>query len=82
MTRGKGLPYLHNCLVAIFAPSVSASSFAHWIDGCTRRRNVACAKPQSVDAITELNPQAIVIDALEQCVEFVSHSGLAISRRS
>ena len=41
---------------ASFAPSTSASSLAHMIDGCTRRYSAPCAKPQSVLAMTLSRP--------------------------
>jgi hypothetical protein len=38
------------------APSTSARSLAHMIDGCTRCTNGPCAKPQSVPATTLSRP--------------------------
>ena len=48
---------LHNSPRARRAPSASDSSFAHMIEGCTRRWNGPCAKPQSVPAITFSRPR-------------------------
>ena len=45
-----------SCRVAIRAPSASASSFAHWMLGCTRRTNAPWAKPQSVPRHHSLRP--------------------------
>jgi len=38
----------HSRELASAAPATSASSFAHWMLGCTRRTNGPWAKPQSV----------------------------------
>ena len=46
----------HSLSVASRAPSASASSFAHWIVGWTRRTKAPCANPQSVPPITFSRP--------------------------
>ena len=48
--------YGHSLRVASRAPSTSAPSLAHWIDGCTRLVNGPWAKPQSVPAMTWSRP--------------------------
>jgi pimeloyl-ACP methyl ester carboxylesterase len=55
--RHRALRHVQSCCVASRAPSASDSSFAHMIDGCTRRWNGPCAKPQSVPAMTFSRPR-------------------------
>src|SRR5262249_8019600 len=51
---GDGPP--KSSFVASRVPSASASSFAHWIEGCTRWKKTPCANPQSVPPMTFSRP--------------------------
>lgn len=53
---GRGQPYGQSSLLASSAPSTSALSFAHWIDGCTLALKGPWEKPQSVPASTFYRP--------------------------
>src|SRR5581483_3982385 len=63
LTGGDG-PQDHSSLLASSAPCASDSSFAHMIDGCTRRWNGPCANPQSVPAITFSRPRILARRAM------------------